>query len=853
MKKDIAFYWDEQLIRSFQEIKHLLKRATAKPLGYYDRRKEVTVQADASLRGLGACLVQNGRPIAFASKSLTGAESRYANIKRELLAVVFACIHFNTYLQGRSFTVQSDHKPLEMIHLKSLHNAPPRLQRMLLQLQKYDMTIQYRPGSEMLLADTLSRCPARYSQEIRLDLRVDYIAFTSAWIEKLREATCEDPVLATVYQLAQHGWPNERRRVPAVARYYWDFRDELSTDDGLLLKGPSLVIPAVLRESYLQCLHEGHLSADKVESNAKQHMFWPGMRADIKDYTRRCQVCVKRSRPAREPLQPHDIPEGPWQKIGMDFFDFKGKCFVLICDYFSKFPFMFNCKTSWGSLRDRLIDLFSNEGYPREIISDNGSPFNSQEFADFLSSHGVRHTTSSPHYPQSNGFIERQIQTVKNLLYKAVDADTRSFQEVLAELRSTKIGKDLPSPAEILHGRCLVTGAPVKVDHASVRTALVNRQIKDSQHYNKSHRVKTQRPLVLGERCWATGTNNEWSECYITGIDEKNRSYWVLFESTGSNLRRTRSHIRPRGPDIPHISEKYLQESAVSSDSSVLSGGEGENRAIQAENSVHSGSPPVSERDTAVDFIPDASRSVTFPESPVTQTRYIPLRLRDTPREPRPPAPPMDSMTPSETPSHRQREDHDNVPDTGSEAGSSTAETSGTSESSPDDSSTMGTDETTTDTASTETSGSSSSSDGSSESDSAPSAPPSPRRTSTPCTEEAMTASVPSAPPSPSLADSSLEVRQILRDQTGRALTHSEYQKQTNAAKERAAVLKRVALLDVNQLPEAKPGPQPGPSGEPNGASRCVKGKQRDSTVTSSDEEEPPRVNKKKGHGPKRH
>ena len=105
-----------------------------------------------------------------------------------------------------------------MIHLKSLHNAPPRLQRMLLQLQKYNMTIKYRPGSEMLLADALSRCPARYSQEIRLDLRVDYIAFSMAWIEKLREATCEDPVLATVYQLAQHGWPNERRRVPAVAR-----------------------------------------------------------------------------------------------------------------------------------------------------------------------------------------------------------------------------------------------------------------------------------------------------------------------------------------------------------------------------------------------------------------------------------------------------------------------------------------------------------------------------------------------------------------------------------------------------------------------------------------------------------
>ena len=84
-----------------------------------------------------------------------------------------------------------------MIHLKSMHNAPPRLQRMLLQLQKYDMKIEYKPGSEMLLADALSRCPARYSQEIKLDLRVDYIAFTSAWIETLRETTCKDPVLST--------------------------------------------------------------------------------------------------------------------------------------------------------------------------------------------------------------------------------------------------------------------------------------------------------------------------------------------------------------------------------------------------------------------------------------------------------------------------------------------------------------------------------------------------------------------------------------------------------------------------------------------------------------------------------
>ena len=214
---------------------------------------------------------------------------------------------------------------------------------------------------------------------------------------------------------------------------------------------------------------------------------------------------------------------------------------------------------------------------------------------------------------------------------------------------------------------------------------------------------------------------------------------------------------------------------------------------------------------------------------------------------------PAANAIPRLEPAEQREEDHDNVPDTGLSTDSSAANISGTSESSPGSSSTMGTEETT-DMASSKTSGSSSSSDGSTESDSAPSAPPSPRQTSTLCTEEAMSAKVPSGPPSPSLADSSLEVRQILRDQAGHALTHSQYQKQTNAVKQRATVLKRVAQLDINQLPLPEPGePQPGPSGESNGASRCVEGKQRDSTATSSDKEEPPPSRRKKTHGPKRH
>ena len=171
LKKDNVFHWEEQQTRSFQQVKTLIAKANTTPLRYYDRNLPVTVQADASLRGLGACLIQQHKgkdqPIAFASKSLMDAETRYANIERELLAIVFACQCFSTYLLGRSFVAESDHKPLEMIAMKNLANAPPLLQRMLLELQRYDVTIMYQPGKEMQLADALSRCPARASQEIK--------------------------------------------------------------------------------------------------------------------------------------------------------------------------------------------------------------------------------------------------------------------------------------------------------------------------------------------------------------------------------------------------------------------------------------------------------------------------------------------------------------------------------------------------------------------------------------------------------------------------------------------------------------------------------------------------------------
>ena len=135
--------------------------------------------------------------------------------------------------------------------------------------------------------------------------------------------------------------------------------------------------------------------------------------------------------------------------------------------------------------RSNLKSCSDWKGAPDEIMSDNGPPFSSKEFNSFLSGLGIKHTTSSPNYPQSNGFIERQIQTVKRLMEKAT-ATGRSFQEALTSLRATPIAEAMPSPAEILHGRNLTTRKAISVDFNAIRQHLIQLQAKYIKQHDKA-------------------------------------------------------------------------------------------------------------------------------------------------------------------------------------------------------------------------------------------------------------------------------------------------------------------------------------------------------------------------------
>ena len=253
--------WTPSTDSAFQQLKQWICKTLLKTtLAYYDRSQPLTIQTDASEYGLGAALLQNNRPIAFAYKTLTDMETRYANIECKCLSVVFGLGKFHIYIYGRHITVFNDHKPLEMITKKPIRAAPPRLQRMLLQLQKYDYTLIDKPGEEMTLADRLSRFQSnKENTPIELHQNI-HLTFTSNRINIIMGSIERDPILSTVYQLTLNGWPERISQVPRIARQFGGARDELSIEEGLLLKGNCICIPKSSMighyTSYMKCIWE---------------------------------------------------------------------------------------------------------------------------------------------------------------------------------------------------------------------------------------------------------------------------------------------------------------------------------------------------------------------------------------------------------------------------------------------------------------------------------------------------------------------------------------------------------------------------------------------------------------------
>ncbi|XP_061127410.1 uncharacterized protein K02A2.6-like [Syngnathus typhle] len=516
LSKKNQWVWSHAQQNAFDQLKNEL--ASTPVLTLYDPNKDLKMSADASSYGLGAVLFQKEseewRPVAYASRSLTETEQRYAQVEKEALGLTWGCERFKDFLIGRHFSLETDHKPLvSLLGQQALTELPPRIQRFRLRLMRYSYSISHTPGKALLTADTLSRAPvnqetdSKATEELLNDTNiyvneiVKNLPASSTYITQLKEEQKNDSVCSELMSFCQRGWPDYSRLIGPI-KAYWPHRDTLTVHDELLLKGTRLVIPTTMRDKVLVALHEGHQGMSRCRQRAKEAVWWPGLSSQINELVKNCTTCIKERVNPVEPLMPSELPERPWQKVGADLFTLNNSNYVLLVDYYSRFVEI--AKLTPTRSEDVIVHLksiFSRHGIPEFFYSDNGPQFSSQQFKDFAAAYGFRHVTSSPRFAQSNGEAERHVQTVKGLLKKAKDP----YLALLA-YRATPLANGY-SPAQLLMGRRLRTPVPqlpsLLVPRLPNKGFVASREgemkLKYSEGYNRRHRVRDLPQLSPGQ------------------------------------------------------------------------------------------------------------------------------------------------------------------------------------------------------------------------------------------------------------------------------------------------------------------------------------------------------------------
>lgn len=586
LKKDVHFLWIEAHEKEFEDLKNLVSQEPI--LQYYDPNLPIKISADASMRGLGAILQQqhgeDWKPVAFASRSVTEAESRYATIERETLAIEFACTKFHQYIYGQPVLFETDHKPLAAIFSKALNDCPPRIQRMRLKLQKYALMLRHIPGKQMITADTLSRGPissrgpdveggqpqevadiytvvstlASYpvweaddpsrAQEIESQCEglISKLPITDRKKEEIRAATAKDKVLQALQKVILDGWPENRNECPKETQDFWNYRDELCVQNGFLLKGSRIIIPRSLRSEILDKIHTGHLGMEKCKRRAKISVFWPGISNDIENCVGQCQACLE-NLPAQapEPLRPHSIPTGPLEKVGVDLAVIGNKNLLVIVDYYTNFPYVYEVGRQTAQVViSAMRHFFSNEGVPYEVFTDNGPCFACAEFREFSITWDFRHQTSSPMFPQSNGLAESAVKIVKNIFRKCAISGEDPYMGLL-NYRATPLASGL-SPAQLSKGgRNLRSNLPVIHRPLSTPEGFGQKRADQKIRQKWYHDLRGSRALPAlrpGDTVRMRNQKGKWTEKAVVTEEVAPRSYHVK-TLRGSEFRRNRRDL----------------------------------------------------------------------------------------------------------------------------------------------------------------------------------------------------------------------------------------------------------------------------------------------------------------------
>ena len=496
-----SWKWTEAQERAFQDSKMAL--LNSQTLVHFDPALPVVVVADSSSYGVGGvlCHLIEGveRPVHFVSRTLTTTERKYAQVEKEALALVFAMRKFHNYLWGQEFTLITDHKPLLGI-FDANKNIPQmasgRIQRWALILQCYKFTLKHRSGELLGTADALSRLPIKTSDEatpIPADWvqLVNFLESAPITSRDIKDATLKDPLLSKVYRFCQQGWPNsvhwDQELTPYTRR-----KEELSTQNGCILWGTRIIVPPKHRSDMIKELHDGHMGSSKMKELARSYVWWPNMDRDLEEVSKTCIDCLNaRPAPPRAELHPWEWPSKPWHRIHIDYAGpIDGKYFLVVVDAYSKWVEIFpTTSTTTKETVACLQHAFALFGLPVTIVSDNGTCFTSAEFQAFVSARGIRHITSAPYHPATNGLAERMVQTFKGHLRKSNVPLRLALDQFLFNYRLTPHTTTGISPAELMMSRKLRCRLDLLSPFEAVQSKVLHKQGSQLKNHPGSRTV----------------------------------------------------------------------------------------------------------------------------------------------------------------------------------------------------------------------------------------------------------------------------------------------------------------------------------------------------------------------------
>ena len=542
--------WGPEQIKAFETAKQQL--ASPPLLVHYDPEKPLVLSCDASPYGLGAVLSHSvdrvEQPIAFASRTLAPPERNYSQLDKEALAIIFGVKHFHDYVVGRKFTIISDHKPLQ--YLFNEKKAIPqmtsaRVQRWALTLSSYDYNISYKSGKQHCNADMLSRLPiAAAPTEVPVlgdtILLLETLQSSPVTAKLIKTWTNRDPLLSRVRDKVKRGWihTNDPKFRPYQRRYM-----ELSVQSDCVLWGNRIIVPPAGQSRVLDVLHDGHPGICRMKELARSFVWWPGLKDDIQNKVQSCTQCqINQRSPAPQPLHPWEWPEHPWSRLHIDYAGpIRNRYLLVVIDSFSKWldvavvP-LANSTNTIQSLRN----IFSTHGLPQVIVSDNGAPFVSTEFKEFLFKNGIRHTTTPPYHPKSNGQVERAVQTVKRALKKS-SSDNLETQlcRFLFKYRITPHATTGVPPSQLLMNRHLRS-------HLDLLRPDLSAQVKQKRELQKDHHDQHSylHDIKEGEKVYVKDLpeGKTWLPGTISKKDGK-VTYHILLDD-GRIVRRHIDHVR---------------------------------------------------------------------------------------------------------------------------------------------------------------------------------------------------------------------------------------------------------------------------------------------------------------------